>query len=83
MLAPNQAGVDGQGDGGPASAKFSVTSPVLWNQALQEVPWLSAVPQDLFIFIGVCEFIGGVGQQARVERRTLQISFRSLTSPLS
>jgi uncharacterized membrane protein len=25
------------------------------------VPWLSAVPQDLFIFIGVCEFLGGVG----------------------
>jgi len=32
---------------------------VLWNQALHEVPWLSAVPQDLFIFIGVCEFLGG------------------------
>ena len=48
---------------------FSVTdfgkvlcyNPGLWNQALQEVPWLSAVPQDLFIFIGVCEFLGGVG----------------------
>jgi DoxX-like family len=48
---------------------FSVTSfgkvlcykPALWNQALQEVPWLSAVPQDLFIFIGVGEFLGGVG----------------------
>ena len=35
--------------------------PALWNQALQDVPWFSAVPQDLFIFIGVCEFIGGVG----------------------
>jgi uncharacterized membrane protein YphA (DoxX/SURF4 family) len=35
--------------------------PVLWNQALREVPWLSAVPQDLCIFIGVCEFLGGVG----------------------
>ena len=33
----------------------------LWNQALHEVPWFSAVPQDLFIFIGVCEFLGGVG----------------------
>jgi uncharacterized membrane protein YphA (DoxX/SURF4 family) len=48
---------------------FSVTgfgkvlcyNPALWNQALQAVPWLSAVPQDLFIFIGVCEFLGGVG----------------------
>jgi hypothetical protein len=35
--------------------------PVLWNQALQEVPWLSAVPQDLSVFIGICEFLGGVG----------------------
>ena len=35
--------------------------PALWNQALQEVPWLSAVPQDLAIFIGICEFLGGVG----------------------
>ena len=35
--------------------------PALWNQALQEVPWLSAVPQDLAIFIGVAEFLGGVG----------------------
>ena len=35
--------------------------PVLWNQALHEVPWLSAVPQQLIIVIGVCEFLGGVG----------------------
>jgi uncharacterized membrane protein YphA (DoxX/SURF4 family) len=35
--------------------------PALWNQALQEGPWLSAVPQDLPIFIGVSEFLGGVG----------------------
>lgn len=35
--------------------------PDLWNQALHEVPWFSAVPQDLFIFIGVCEFLGGIG----------------------
>ncbi len=35
--------------------------PALWNQALHDVPWFSAVPQDLFIFIGVCEFLGGVG----------------------
>jgi uncharacterized membrane protein YphA (DoxX/SURF4 family) len=35
--------------------------PALWNQPLQDVPWFSAVPQDLFIFIGVCEFLGGVG----------------------
>ncbi|HXM41286.1 MAG TPA: DoxX family protein [Bryobacteraceae bacterium] len=35
--------------------------PALWNQALHEMPWLSAVPQDLCIFIGICEFLGGVG----------------------
>jgi|HubBroStandDraft_1064217.scaffolds.fasta_scaffold576379_2 uncharacterized membrane protein YphA (DoxX/SURF4 family) len=35
--------------------------PALWNQALHEVPWLSGVPQELAIFIGVCEFLGGVG----------------------
>lgn len=35
--------------------------PALWNQALREVPWLSGVPQDLAIFIGICEFLGGVG----------------------
>jgi uncharacterized membrane protein YphA (DoxX/SURF4 family) len=48
---------------------FSVTGfgkiiwykPALWNQALHEVPWLSGVPQDLAIFIGVSEFLGGVG----------------------
>jgi uncharacterized membrane protein YphA (DoxX/SURF4 family) len=35
--------------------------PALWNQALHEVPWLPGVPQDLAIFIGVAEFLGGVG----------------------
>jgi uncharacterized membrane protein YphA (DoxX/SURF4 family) len=35
--------------------------PALWQQALQQIPWLSAVSQDLFIFIGVCEFLGGIG----------------------
>jgi len=47
---------------------FSVTGfgkvlwykPALWNQALHEVPWLPAVPQDLIMFIGLCEFLGGV-----------------------
>ena len=41
--------------------KVSCYKPALWKQALQEVPWLSAVPQDLFNLIGVCEFLGGVG----------------------
>ena len=36
-------------------------NPALWNQALQEVHWFSAVPRDLLMFIGVCEFLGGVG----------------------
>jgi uncharacterized membrane protein YphA (DoxX/SURF4 family) len=33
----------------------------LWNQTLRDVPWLSRVPEDLFVFIGVCEFLGGIG----------------------
>jgi uncharacterized membrane protein YphA (DoxX/SURF4 family) len=41
--------------------KILCYNPALWNQSLQEVPWFSAVPQDLFIFIGVCEFLGGIG----------------------
>jgi uncharacterized membrane protein YphA (DoxX/SURF4 family) len=36
-------------------------NPVLWNRALHQVPWFSAVPQDLMIFIGVCELVGGIG----------------------
>jgi uncharacterized membrane protein YphA (DoxX/SURF4 family) len=41
--------------------KILCYNPALWNQALQEVPWFSAIPQGLFIFIGVCEFLGGIG----------------------
>jgi uncharacterized membrane protein YphA (DoxX/SURF4 family) len=41
--------------------KICCYNQALWNQALHDVPWLSAVQQDLFIFIGVCEFLGGVG----------------------
>jgi hypothetical protein len=34
----------------------------MWNLTLhQSVPWFSAVPQGLFVFIGICEFLGGVG----------------------
>ncbi len=33
----------------------------VWNLMLPRVPWFSAVPQALFVFIGVCEFLGGVG----------------------
>ena len=33
----------------------------VWNHMLPQVPWFAAVPRPLFIFIGVCEFLGGVG----------------------
>jgi DoxX-like family len=34
----------------------------VWNLTLhQPVAWFSAVPQGLFVFIGICEFLGGVG----------------------
>jgi len=35
--------------------------PDVWNQTLHQVAWLSAVPQGLFVFLGVCEFLGGIG----------------------
>jgi uncharacterized membrane protein YphA (DoxX/SURF4 family) len=36
--------------------------PDVWNYTLhQPVAWFSAVPQGLFVFIGVGEFLGGVG----------------------
>ena len=33
----------------------------VWNHMLTQVAWFAAVPRPLFIFIGVCEFLGGVG----------------------
>ncbi len=41
--------------------KIMFYKPALWNQALHQLPWFSAVPQDLMVFIGVCEFLGGLG----------------------
>jgi len=42
--------------------KIMCYRPDVWNHTLhQPVPWFSAVPQSLFVFIGVCEFLGGVG----------------------
>src|ERR1700685_372751 len=35
--------------------------PAVWNHMLPQVAWFSAVPQDLFVFIGACEFLGGIG----------------------
>jgi len=42
--------------------KIMCYRPDVWNHTLhQPVPWFHAVPQGLFVFIGVCEFLGGVG----------------------
>jgi len=41
--------------------KILCYKPDVWNQTLDQVAWFSAVPQALFVFIGVCEFLGGVG----------------------
>lgn len=41
--------------------KIFFYNPGLWNRALHQVPWFSAVPQGMMIFIGVCEFLGGIG----------------------
>jgi len=48
---------------------FSVTGlgkvlaydPAVWNRMLHQVAWFSAVPQGLFVFIGVGEGLGGIG----------------------
>jgi len=42
--------------------KIMCYRPDVWNHTLhQPVAWFSAVPQALFVFIGVCEFLGGAG----------------------
>jgi uncharacterized membrane protein YphA (DoxX/SURF4 family) len=42
--------------------KIMCYRPDVWNFTLhQPVAWISAVPQGLFVFIGVSEFLGGVG----------------------
>ena len=41
--------------------KILAHDPAVWNQMLHNVAWFSAVPQGLFVFIGVCEFLGGIG----------------------
>ncbi len=33
----------------------------VWKETLPRVPWFSAIPQGLFVFIGACEFLGGAG----------------------
>lgn len=41
--------------------KILCLNQAVWNQTVPRVAWFSAVPQALFVFIGVCEFLGGVG----------------------
>jgi hypothetical protein len=41
--------------------KILACDPAVWNHMLHNVAWFSAVPQGLFVFIGVCEFFGGIG----------------------
>lgn len=41
--------------------KACCVDPAVWNHMLPQVPWFAAVPRALFVFIGVCEFLGGVG----------------------
>ena len=41
--------------------KVLAYNPAVWNRMLHQVAWFSAVPQWLFVFIGVCEGLGGIG----------------------
>lgn len=40
--------------------KVLAYDPAVWHRMLHQVAWFSAVPHGLFIFIGVCEGLGGV-----------------------
>lgn len=40
--------------------KFLCFNQAVWN-AIPKLPWFFAVPRALFVFIGICEFLGGVG----------------------
>jgi DoxX-like family len=41
--------------------KILAYDPAVWNHMVHNVAWFSAVPRGLFVFIGVCEFLGGIG----------------------
>jgi hypothetical protein len=41
--------------------KIMCYRPDVWSHTLPQVAWFSSVPQNLFVFIGVSEFLGGVG----------------------
>lgn len=40
--------------------KVLAYDPAIWHRMLHQVAWFSAVPQGLFVFIGICEGLGGV-----------------------
>jgi hypothetical protein len=40
--------------------KILAYDPAVWHQMLPRVAWFSAVPQGLFVFIGICEGLGGI-----------------------
>lgn len=40
--------------------KVLAYDPAVWHRMVHQVAWFSAVPQSLFVFIGVCEGLGGV-----------------------
>jgi hypothetical protein len=40
--------------------KILAADPAVWHRMLHQVAWFSAVPQTLFVFIGLCEGLGGV-----------------------
>ena len=40
--------------------KVLAYDPAVWHRMLHQVAWFSAVPQGLFVFIGLCEGLGGV-----------------------
>ena len=37
--------------------KICCYNSALWNETRPQVPWFSAVPQDLFVFFGICGFL--------------------------
>lgn len=40
--------------------KVLAADPAVWHRMVHQVAWFSAVPQGLFVFIGLCEGLGGV-----------------------
>jgi DoxX-like family len=41
--------------------KILCINQAVWNMMLPRVPWFSAVGHAMFVFVGLCEFLGGVG----------------------